>query len=404
MSNLAQELKELKSAVGSSRRQSLPPQQSAIIPTQSTITRPSESQFASVAKRVAARLSRAHTEDATRRATSPQPPLVPEITGGSIVSDLAASRIMGDLKTQFDEVQNLRRDLGVMRQMYTDFISDTKESLGALRTQTASVRQLAAAKVGGARAYIDSGKANLDTRSQNVLTKVEELQDTVETLKHDVLKRHISPKPALMRSLKADIESASTELQSLMEQIQTVKPMWKKTWEEELQNIVDEQQFLKYQEEFMADLQEDHKALSEVYGHIEKVITLRGSTGSGRSRAAFRPPPVEEGHTGLSTVMLEIRSAAVDPERRLKAIAANQKNREKELASRSDEFQAELNGFVQGKRLKLTGGAEEVERLRQKRNEMALKQMFNQGGIQPQITGSSLQSQNTGDSSAGPPN
>jgi hypothetical protein len=152
--------------------------------------------------------------------------------------------------------------------------------------------------------------------------------------------------------------------------------MWKKTWEEELQNIVEEQQFLSYQEEFMADLLEDHKALLEVYGHIEKVISLRG-TGSGRSRGAFRPPPIDEGHTGLSTVMMEIRSAAVDPERRLKAIAANQRNREKELASQSDEFQAELNGFVQGKRLKLTGGAEEVERMRQKRNEMALKQMFN---------------------------
>lgn len=138
----------------------------------------------------------------------------------------------------------------------------------------------------------------------------------------------------------------------------------------------------------MDDLLEDHKALSEVYGHIEKVISLRKSTGSGRSRAAiFRPPPMEEGHSGLSTVMLEIRGAAIDPERRLKAIAANQKNREKELATRSDEFQAELNGFVQGKKLKMTGGAEEAERMRQKRNDMTLKQMFNQGGVPLSVGG-----------------
>jgi hypothetical protein len=75
--------------------------------------------------------------------------------------------------------------------------------------------------------------------------------------------------------------------------------------------------------------------------------------------------------------MLEIRGAAVDPERRLKAIAANQKNREKDLATRSDEFQEELSGFVGGKKLKMTGGAEEVERVRQKRNDMTLKAMFN---------------------------
>ena len=325
------------------------------------------------------RPSRMNSDETPRRSQSPQPlgPMLPQLTGSSVgMSDAVSSRIVSDLKTQFDEVQNLRRDLGVMRQLYSDFMTQTKESLGTLRTQTATVRQLATAKVGGARAYIDSGKANLDTRSQNVLTKVEELQDTVETLKHDVLKRHISPKPTLMRTLKTDIEVTAKELESLTAHIQTVKPMWKKTWEEELQNIVEEQQFLGHQEEFMDDLLEDHKALSEVYGHIEKVISIRGTTGSTRSRTPFRPPPMEEGHNGLSTVMLEIRGAAVDPERRLKAIAANQKNREKELASRSDEFQAELNGFVQGKKLKMTGGAEEAERMRQKRNDMTLKQMF----------------------------
>jgi hypothetical protein len=75
--------------------------------------------------------------------------------------------------------------------------------------------------------------------------------------------------------------------------------------------------------------------------------------------------------------MMEIRGAAVDPERRMKAIEANQKNRERELASRSDEFQEELTGFVGGKRLRMTGGAEEVDRVRQRRNELALKAMFN---------------------------
>jgi len=153
--------------------------------------------------------------------------------------------------------------------------------------------------------------------------------------------------------------------------------MWKKTWEEELQNIVEEQQFLNHQEEFLSDLIEDHKAVSEVYGHVEKVISIRG-TGPGRiirKGGNFIPPP-DEGHAGLSTVMLEIRGAAIDPERRLKAIAANQKNREKDLATRSDEFQTELSGFVGGKKLKMTGGAEEVERVRQRRNDLTLKAMF----------------------------
>jgi hypothetical protein len=211
-----------------------------------------------------------------------------------------------------------------------------------------------------------------------VLTKVEELQDTVEALRDDVLKRHMTPKPQLVKQIQEDIASTATELASLKEHIDTVRPMWKKTWEEELQNIVEEQGFLGHQEEFLTDLLEDHKALVDVFGHVDKVISIRGATPGRNIRGrGFKPLPADEGHTGLSTVMMEIRGAAVDPERRMKAIEANQKNRERELASRSDEFQEELTGFVGGKRLRMTGGAEEVDRVRQRRNELALKAMFN---------------------------
>ena len=290
------------------------------------------------------------------------------------------SRVVTDLKTQFDEVQNLRRDLGIMRQLYTEFMKSTKESLGTLRTQTQSVKQLATSNVGGARAYIDSGKKKLDTRSQNVLTEVEKLQDIIESVKDDVIKRHVTPNGMYFKSIQKDMDSIATELASLSEHINTVKPMWKKTWEEELQNIVEEQQFLTHQEEFLSDLLEDHKAMVEVYGHVEKVITLRKPNGTTRLRNRnFKPIPREEGHEGLSTVMLEIRGAAVDPEKRLKAIEQNQKNREKDLAARTDDLQVELQDFVSQKKLKMTGGAEEAERLRQKRNDMTLKAMFNGG-------------------------
>ena len=314
--------------------------------------------------------------------------VVPQVTGQSMQSQVTGSsvttlsdfpnRIVGDLRTQFDEVQNLRRDLGVMRQLYTEFIKQTKGSLSSLRGQTQSVRQLAVATVGGARAYIQDGKSKLDSRSQNVLTKMEELQDDVEGVKDDVIRRHISPKPLVLKAIQDDIKSLAKELESLKEHIQTVKPMWKRTWEEELRLIVEEQQFLSHQEEFLNDLQDDHKAVLEIYGHVEKVISLRGtgSSRSGRGRGfGLKPVPTEEGT--ITTVMAEIRGAAVDPERRMKAITANQKNRERErTTNKTDEFQSELTGFVTSKKLKMTGGAEEVERVRQKRNDQTLKAMF----------------------------
>lgn len=391
ISTLSQDIKDLRTIVASSRRASISAPPLLLGPPFAESTpapnRPSERNFRNAARRLSSLIPEKDKDEESQSTPTARSEIVaqmtgvsiqPQMTGISVMSE-ASARIVTDLKNQFDEVQNLRRDLGIMRQLYTEFMKSTKDSLSTLRTQTQNVRQLASNKVGGARAYIDDGKTKLDSRSQNVLTKMEELQDTVESIKDDVLKRNVSPRPQVLRSIKADIESVNMELQSLKEHIQTVKPMWKKTWEEELQNIVEEQQFLSHQEEFLSDLLEDHKAVSEVYGHVEKVISLRG-TGSAkgvRSGRGFRPPPTEEG--SISNVMMEIRTASVDPNRRMKAIAANEKQREKELAARSDEFQAELAGFVEGKKLKMTGGAEEAERVRQKRNESTLKAMFTGG-------------------------
>jgi hypothetical protein len=381
MASLAQDLKDLKASVVSNRRQSFQPAgDHSFVESTPMAPRPTDRQFANVARRIS-RFVR--PEDINDSDPPPIPvfpnmtgnSLFPQMTGASVMSEYTA-RVVGDLKTQFDEVQNLRRDLGVMRQLYTEFSQTTKTSLGTLRTQTQNVRQLANTNVGGARGYIVSGKTKIDARSQDVLTKMEELQDLVENVKDDVLKRQITPKPVVMKSIRDDIAAVTAELKALEQNITTVRPMWKKTWEEELQNIVEEQQFLSHQEEFLADLQEDEKAVLEIFGHVEKVISIRKATPGRRKTGPRLPTPGEDSGGGRDNVLLEIRSAAVDPERRLKAIAANQKTREKELANKDGEFEQELAGFVGASRLKKTGGAEEAERMRQKRNDMTLKAMF----------------------------
>ncbi|KAF9453545.1 AIP3-domain-containing protein [Macrolepiota fuliginosa MF-IS2] len=397
ISSLHQDIKDLKSTISNQRVSTqLPHIVTQPLAESTPVPRPSDRQFQTAARRLSRFVgdssfmaqSVGGQPDATPPASNQVLPqttgqsLQTQMTGASAYSDYT-SRVVTDLRTQFDEVQNLRRDIGVMRQLYTDFMKQTKDSLGTLRNQTQNVKQLASSSVGGARAYIDSGKQKLDMRSQNVLTDVEKLQDLVENIKDDVIRRQVTPKPQYFKTIKKDIEKVAAELESLKEHIKTIKPMWKSTWEEELQNIVEEQQFLNHQEEFLADLLEDYKAVVEVYGHVEQVVNLRG-TNNGLPRGGrrgYRPPPPDEGHNGLSTVMQEIRGAAVDPERRLKAIEANKKNREKALAAREDDLQTELTEFVGQKKLKMTGGAEEVERVRQKRNDMTLKAMFTGGSI-----------------------
>ncbi|KAG8719875.1 Bud site selection protein 6 [Ceratobasidium sp. 394] len=394
MGTLSQDIRELKSAVANMKRLSVqptvaPPLPNGVAPESA---RPSESKFQNLARR----LSKIRTTDnmapdsaQTQQLSPAMSMLQPQSTGASLVSqstgtsnytmvsDAASARIVSDLKTQFDDIVMLRRDLGVMRQMYVDFVNQTKSSISNMRAQAQTVRQLAGTKVSGDRAYVVAGREKLDSRTTTLLTKLEELQDSVENLRHDVVKRHVTPRPAAMKLLKETIDSTATELQSIQEYISTVQPMWKQTWARELAEIVEEQEFLRHISEFVEDLAADHAEAAKIFEDINGVVSMRPSAPTARSIGrSFRPPPPEEGHQGLSSVFSQIRDSNVDPDQRMRAIEASQRQRKLDLAGRSDVLAAEL----QGKKLKMTGGVEEAERVRQKRNDVTLKAMFGING------------------------
>ncbi|CAE6482015.1 unnamed protein product [Rhizoctonia solani] len=392
MNALSQDLRELKSSVAGMKRMSIQP----TIPTPATAApelppvRPTEENF----QKLARRLSSIRTDGLDLAAAHQPSMLQPQPTGTSMMShltntsnytmmsDAASVRIVSDLKNQFDEIVMLRRDLGVMRQMYVDFVNQTKASIANMRTQAQTVRQMAGTKVTGDRAYIVAGRGKLDSRTTGLLTKVEELQDSVENLRHDVVKRHVTPRPAAMKLLKETISTTATELQGIQEYIATVQPMWKQTWARELAGIVEEQDFLRHMTEFVEDLAADHAEVVKIFEDIQGVVSIRPSGQAARTGRVFRPVPVpaEDGKQAISDVLLQIRGSNVDPEQRMRAIEASQRQRKLDLSTRSDAFTQELSGYVQGKKLKMTGGAEEAERVRQKRNDVALKAMFGVGG------------------------
>lgn len=271
--------------------------------------------------------------------------------------------------------------MAVLRQLQSAFTGDVGGLLKNMKEQTSRVRAIAATEVPAERNFIIAGKSRLDGSSQEVLTLIEDLQDTVDDLKLDVIQRGVKPKPATLKKIKDNIAQATRGLEDLEKYVQTVKPSWKKTWEAELQNIVDEQEFLNHQEGLIGDLRDDHLALQEVYENIQQVVKLRSA---GRPAGGkYIPPAPEEGHEGLSTVMLEVRGQNVDHEKRLRALQAAERSRQREIASRTDEFTQELSGFVHsaaGDGLRRTGGHVEAERIRSKRDKATLLAMFGAGG------------------------
>ncbi|CAG8508371.1 6616_t:CDS:2 [Ambispora gerdemannii] len=357
IATLAKEIRDIKKSF-SENNDLL--RRSAVNANASARQAPSHTQLRELAKKVLANVKQKEAEENSAK------------SGASYKSSLITEKFVSDIKNQHDEVQNLRRDLGVMRQLYTEFQDETQQLVQSLTEKTSAVKQVAMTSVGSARSFISAGKTKLDTSSSQLLARVDELQDIIDELKADVTIRKCKPSQSSVNHVRKESAEVEKELASLSSFVKTVKPQWKKTWEEELQTIVEEQKFLTHQEELLEDMQDDHHKLTEVFDSILKVVEIKS-----KSRPKeFRPVPQDESFEGLKTVLQEVRGIAPDSERRLRAMAQAEKLRERELANRIDEFEQELSQFVTENKLKKTGGAQEVERLRKKKDEDALKELF----------------------------
>ncbi|KAF9113943.1 Bud site selection protein 6 [Mortierella sp. AM989] len=280
-----------------------------------------------------------------------------------------------ELKSQYEEVQTLRRDLSVVRQLYTGLQNETKTMLGSLAGYTTQIRKQALEQPVSSRLFIESGKVKLDKKSEDLTNKIEELQDVVEDMKVNVTQRRGRPSDISIIFVDKQCDEIGQDIEELSDFIQALRPSWKKTWEVELQTIVKEQMFLKEQEALLEDLKEDRGSLVQTLTNLKKVLELQLKNG-GPTREFVFQPVVEEGFEGLKTVLEEVKLIEPDSDKRLKAMAQMEKLRHIELSNRIDEFEEELTTFVGASKLRKTGGAMEVERQRQQRDLENLKAMF----------------------------
>ena len=412
MSSLAQDIKELRSHVFSMRRLSVsanahphsnngallsPEPPSASSP--SLRPSPSEAQFQDAAQRVL-RMKRLGSvtsiapdekeEDSIGEKpkkeeevkTIPVPAETPPTPTTPSTPTQSTTEIVSTLKSQHAEVQNLRREIGVLRQVYVDFTSQTKEMFSAVRVQNSRVHHLASTKLSTDRAFVEAGTAKLESDSTNLVVKVDELQDTVEQLREDTVKG-VRPRPQQLSEMASQLRKATETREKLVDWLKEVKPSWSQKWSEELSKILGEQKAVETQETLLNELSDDLEDVAGVFKKIQAVAKQLKPSASGSSITSIGGGPRTlrelgggDSQEGLSTVLLEVKALQPDPGKRLEAIAKAERQRELSLQNKSDEFADELGEFVGGGKLKKSGGIEETERLRQARSEATLKAMF----------------------------
>ena len=163
-----------------------------------------------------------------------------------------------------------------------------------------------------------------------------------------------------------------------------------------MQTVVKEQQFLKEQENLLLDLRDDHADLLHILQQLQKISEIqqqshgkknnrsipqfRGSTAGSNNYNNNDTMSIEsssgEEVGDMSNVLKQVSTIEVDHGKRVKALKQAEKMRARELANRIDDFEKELTSFVESRKLKKTGGADHVDRQRERKDKQILRDLY----------------------------
>ncbi|EPB91840.1 hypothetical protein HMPREF1544_01348 [Mucor circinelloides 1006PhL] len=300
------------------------------------------------------------------------------------------------IREQQKELESLRHDLASIHQFHNDYKKETEQLIAELREKSSKIVAPTVVILDEkAHAEMNESREVTQKAATLITSRLEALQDTIDQLKLDVTQRRCRPSKAQLNQCQEESDRLKLEMNDLQVRIKKFKPIWKKTWEVELQQIVKEQQFLKEQEALLVDLKDDHKAVLDVLDQLVKISEIQER--KKQLGVEFRMvPPAEEGFEGMTSVMKEVSNIHVDHSRRVKALAQAESRRSKELSQRIDAFERELTDFVGLRKLKKTGGPQAIDKQRQEKDKAMMKQIFvNHSSNNHDVTNASCSNDNS---------
>ncbi|KUJ18188.1 AIP3-domain-containing protein [Mollisia scopiformis] len=324
-------------------------------------------------------------KEIARLATAPPPSTV---TSGSIARSSGFNTSKLASPAHLNEVQSLKRDLAVIRQTYSNFQSEIRDSMNTIRNKASSVKVEAAKTLipklddESGRAYVNEKKKKLNSEYDTLVGQVDDLQDLIEELRKDVVTRGVRPLPRQLETAAKDLAQATMGLKKIRSAVDRESPLFTKVWERELTQVADDQESMKQQKQLNEDLQTDLEEVAEVLALVEQATKeqMKDAPGANATRnisqtlrhvIAADPAEAKEGVLG------QVRALQPNHESRLEAIERAERQRQKDLESRrGGEFQKELGAFVEEGKLKKAGGFEEVERARKLKDERIRREVW----------------------------
>ena len=271
------------------------------------------------------------------------------------------------LQPQLSTLKSLKRDLSVLKTEHNNFQAGINDSLNQLRNLpfSSTVQVITGDDLA-------TQKSDLESKTQALVTLSDDLSDQVDDLRIDITQKRIRPHPRAIAAVRKQESNVQSELNSVEALLKQLKPVWKRKWEDELQQVIDGQEFLRHQETLITDLRKDLADTETVITQIVQAAELfeasaprewlSGALGSG----------------GRDAVLGEVKTLQPNSAERLEAIKRAEKQRARELELRKEnEFQLELGEVVTEGKLKGQGeGALRIEREREEKERRMRRELW----------------------------
>ncbi|KAJ2617378.1 Bud site selection protein 6 [Coemansia sp. RSA 1365] len=279
-------------------------------------------------------------------------------------------------------LQQAELDLAILRQQHREAIAASDEEKSKTAAELAKLRKDVASHPNVLRVRIEEGKQKLKSSYREHNSSFEDVHSMVQEMRKDVAQRGSIPSPHMMKKAGSQLKHIVSGANDLVTFINDTRSDWKRTWEEELQNILKEQSFVKDVEQLLSELLDDTRHLDDVLDKLDKIIELKLAE---RAKEDYVPPAAtkyidvvaaDDVRDAKKDFLKQITCVDVDHQRRLDALSAAERLRIQELAAKVNEFDEELSDFVGQRKLRKTGGTEELERRRAEKDVEVMKDML----------------------------
>ncbi|CCH62087.1 hypothetical protein TBLA_0G01410 [Henningerozyma blattae CBS 6284] len=279
-----------------------------------------------------------------------------------------------------NKVKNMKHQISILRQIHKE---DDKLMKATFSNIVDKIEQFKALSVNssesGSNEYMEKSKNEVSDISDALLSKVDDLQDNIELLRKDVADRGVRPSEKKINSVEKELESATINLENLRKLLDTEKPHWKKHWENLLNEVCEDQQFLALQVELISDLETDLQKSMETFKLVKLCCEERKKNPNRPKMVPILPATKPgEAHDVREKLLNDVQSMIPDHESRIDALERAEKLWEKEriYKDKNTKFENELGTFVQQSNLKNAGGIEEVDRMRDEKDKEHFRVMY----------------------------